>query len=192
MLFRKPPLLKSKDPLTQEVRNLGIKDWAVFVEYIRMLPYGRNKNRTDMSLVLKEGRGSCSSKHALLKSIADINKIDDVTLWLVMFKMNGNNTPAIKELLDDSNFEFIPEAHCVIQQYGFFTDVTHATSSFDDIEFDVLESVKISPKQVGKYKVDYHQKYLKAWLEDQGRSEMYNELWSLREACIKALATKRA
>lgn len=191
MLFRKSPFLKSIDPLTREVNIMGIKDWAVLVEYIRMLPYGRNKNRTDLSLVLKEGKGTCSSKHALLKTLADLNGVEDVSLWLVIFRMNGSNTPAIQTLLADSKFDFIPEAHCVIQQYGFYSDVTNATSDFGQIENDVMASVQITPKQVGKFKAEYHQQFLKTWLADLGRADEFDDLWKLREACISVLTADK-
>ena len=35
---------------------------------VKNLPYGRNANRYDFSLVLSENKGTCSSKHAFLKS----------------------------------------------------------------------------------------------------------------------------
>jgi hypothetical protein len=34
------------------------------------LPYGRNSDRSDFLLVLSEGRGTCSTKHALASSRA--------------------------------------------------------------------------------------------------------------------------
>ncbi|MGB1018788.1 MAG: hypothetical protein ACPGVH_06945, partial [Chitinophagales bacterium] len=71
-------ILTSEDEITKLVKSNGICSWDELTEYIRNLPYGRNENRTDLGLVLSEKKGTCSSKHALLKSIADSNNISNV------------------------------------------------------------------------------------------------------------------
>ncbi|MGI6128050.1 MAG: hypothetical protein ACOYEF_14125 [Planifilum sp.] len=38
--------------------------------YIRRLPYGCNTDRGDFRRVLREGKGTCSTKHALLVRLA--------------------------------------------------------------------------------------------------------------------------
>ena len=43
---------------------------ASAVTYIRRLPYGRNTDRSDILRVLREGKGTCSTKHALLACLA--------------------------------------------------------------------------------------------------------------------------
>jgi hypothetical protein len=41
---------------------------------IKQLLHGLNSNRTEFGLVIIERKGSCSSKHALLKQVADNTK----------------------------------------------------------------------------------------------------------------------
>ena len=57
--------LTSKDKLSELAKRNGIKTWNELTKFIKNLPYGRNKNRTDFGLVLSEQKGTCSSKHAL-------------------------------------------------------------------------------------------------------------------------------
>jgi hypothetical protein len=57
-------LFLSKDNLTLQLKNLGINNWNELTKYIQNLPYGRNANRKDLSLILTEQKGTCSSKHA--------------------------------------------------------------------------------------------------------------------------------
>ena len=73
-------IFTSTDPLTQQIRNLGIDTWEDLLIYVKNISYGRNANREDLSLVLKENKGTCSSKHAFLKEIANLNKIPNVKL----------------------------------------------------------------------------------------------------------------
>ena len=52
--------LSSSDVLTQELNNSGIYSWEDVLIYVKNIPYGRNANREDLSLVLKENKGTCS------------------------------------------------------------------------------------------------------------------------------------
>ena len=44
---------------------------------------------------MKENKGTCSSKHAFLKKVADWNNIKNVKLILGMYQMNELNTQKI-------------------------------------------------------------------------------------------------
>ena len=46
--------LESQDQLTKLAKSNGIETWNELTEFIKNLPYGRNKNRTDFGLVLSE------------------------------------------------------------------------------------------------------------------------------------------
>ena len=81
--------LESNDKLTLLVREKDIEYWEDLLIFIRDLPYGRNTNREDLGLVMKEFRGTCSSKHAFLKEIVDRNGIENIKFFpnlLIVFK----------------------------------------------------------------------------------------------------------
>lgn len=122
--------LKSTDELTELAKNHGIESWNKLTEFIKNLPYGRNKNRTDLGLVLSEMKGTCSSKHALLKSIADLNNVQNIDLVIGIYKMNELNTPKIENELTKNSIEYIPEAHCYLKINGKRIDLTTRKSKF--------------------------------------------------------------
>ena len=80
------------------------------INFVKQIPYGRNSNREDFSLVISENKGTCSSKHAYLKDFADKNNIPNVQLFIGIYKMNEQNTK-IGSILSDNFLDFIPEAH---------------------------------------------------------------------------------
>ncbi|HEY1040637.1 MAG TPA: hypothetical protein VGF30_14585, partial [Bacteroidia bacterium] len=80
-------------------------------DFIKKLPYGRNTNKNDLLTVFNDGCGTCSTKHAVLKQVADKNNFLNIKLVMGIFKMNGNNTPAVAEVLKKHNLSYIPEAH---------------------------------------------------------------------------------
>lgn len=104
------------------------------MKYIHSLPYGRNANRHDFSLVLKEKKGTCSSKHALLREVAALNDVPNVRLIIGMYKMSEHNTPNIGDGLSKSGLDYIPEAHCYLMIDKKRVDLTTNNSEFLKIE----------------------------------------------------------
>ena len=162
--------------------------WANTVKYVQELPYGRNSSRYDPSLVLSEMKGTCSSKHAVLKLIADENNIENVKLILCLYKMKASNTPGIDKVLEKYGVEYLPEAHCYLDIEGVKSDFTNPNADLSAIENDLIEESEIQPDQVGEYKVNYHQDYVKKWIEQSGLSFSFSEIWKIREECIQALS----
>ena len=82
-----------------------IIDFVGASNFIKQLPYGRNNNKNDLTSLFFDNCGTCSTKHALLKSLAIEQFQDDVKLNLGIFKMNGQNTPAIRQTLMKHNLD---------------------------------------------------------------------------------------
>lgn len=179
--------LISSSPISALLNQLGISSWDDLTEIVKHLPYGRNSNRHDLQLVITEKKGTCSSKHALLKQLADENKIPNVELVLGMYKMNATNTPKIGKELEKQGLEYIPEAHCYLLIENQRKDFTSPTSNFARIAHYILEETFITPAQVAEYKVQYHQTYLKQWIKKTGSRFTFDEIWKIREQCIRNL-----
>ena len=179
--------LKSNDNLTQIAKNYGLNNWTELIDFIKRLPYGRNKNRTDFELVLIEKKGTCSSKHATLKEIANRNNFLGVKLILGMYKMNNNNTPKIGNELLKNSIEYIPEAHCYLKINDQRIDLTTKNSDFKKIESDIIEEIEIQPSQVGEFKINYHKNYIRNWLTKADIDFDFDQIWKIREQCIRNL-----
>jgi hypothetical protein len=180
--------LTSTDSLTTMVKDKSIHTWSEIVEHVKRLPYGRNQNREDLSLVLQEGKGTCSSKHALLKKIADLNNIETVKLILGMYKMNQSTTPKIQTTISEAGLDYIPEAHCYLMLGNRRFDITTANANMDHLKNDILEEMEIQPEQVARFKVDFHKAYIRRWIDEHGIDKSFDDVWDLREKCIEKLA----
>ncbi|MBF2709280.1 hypothetical protein [Flavobacterium soyangense] len=161
--------------------------WEEILLSIKNLPYGRNSNRTDFSLVVAEKKGTCSSKHAYLKDFADKNSILNVKLVIGIYKMNESNTK-IGTILSENKMEYIPEAHCYLKIDGVRFDCTSSNSDFDKIKNDLLEEIEIEPYQVGDFKIEYHQNFIKNWLSENNSGISFEQIWKIREQCIENLS----
>lgn len=177
----------ANDELTNLVRSKNIKSWSELIEFIRNLPYGRNLNREDLSLVLKENKGTCSSKHAFLKKIADLNNFDNIKLCLALYRMNHINTPKIGNIIEGSGLAYIPEAHCYLMLNNQRIDVTSPNADIANLAAYLIEEIEIEPEQVNIFKVEYHKNYLKQWRIKENIPLSFDEIWQLREKCIRQL-----
>lgn len=158
------------------------------LHYVRNIPYGRNVDRTKFELVLSENKGTCSSKHALLKLVADVNQIPEVKLIMAIYKMNEVNTPGIGHHITDSCLTYIPEAHCYLMLQGKRIDLTKPKSDIQRLQNEIIEEKEIMTSQVGQYKVNYHKEYIRKWLQKQDFNLTLGEVWAIREKCITELS----
>ena len=110
-------------PLGREFAALGLCGYRDAARHVHSLPYGRNSDRSDWRLILKEGRGTCSTKHALLADLAREN-LRHVVLVLGVYEMDERNTPGIGTVLERHGIPCVPEAHCYLAHEGTRVDLT--------------------------------------------------------------------
>lgn len=158
------------------------------IDIVKKIPYGRNSNRHDFSLVLTENKGTCSSKHAFLKNYADENLIPEVKLIIGIYKMDEKNTPKIHPLLSKNDLAYIPEAHCYLKIKEDVIDVTTYNSFYEEIKNDLLEEIEITPNQVAEFKIQFHQNFITNWLKNFPQNKTFDEIWNIREQCIEKLS----
>ena len=179
--------LNPSEILSKSCIARGLKTFDAVCNYIKALPYGRNSERSDFTLVLLENRGTCSTKHAFLKQIAIENNIPDVMLCLGVYKMNEANTQGVGDVLNHYNLDYIPEAHTYLKINNTVIDITRSVTSENTFEDSLLSEEIIMPHQIGDYKVNCHKNYLKHWIKQYNIPYPFAELWKIREACILAL-----
>jgi extradiol dioxygenase family protein len=177
----------STDVLTKLITDKGINNWSELIEFTKNLPYGRNANREDFSLVIKENKGTCSSKHSFLKKIADLNNFESVKLILGMYRMNHLNTPKIGNTILENGLDYIPEAHCYLKLNNQRIDITSRNSDIENLIGDIIQEIELQPEQVNTFKVDFHKDYLKNWITENEIKMDLDSVWHIREQCIKKL-----
>lgn len=158
--------------------------WAA-AAYVRDLPYARPL-ATDALAVLREGRGTCSTKHALLAELAHAHGRDDVDLAVGIFMMCDANTPGVGAVLARFGLETVPEAHCWLRVgRDHRVDLTGLAAG-EESPFDALADERVvAPADLARWKRAYHHRAITEWAERWGFSA--ERVWTAREACIAAL-----
>jgi hypothetical protein len=168
----------------------NISTFSEATQFVRQLAYRRNENKADLTTVFADNCGTCSTKHALLKQLADENNFTDLKLIIGLFRMNSSNTPKISETLKRHKLDYMPEAHNYLKYGNQILDFTNKTSKPADFENELIEETEIQTDQIADFKINYHKQYLTNWLDKHGALNLtLDELWKIREQCIVDLST---
>lgn len=179
-------LLKGSDDLTGSIIYKGITSFEELVAAVHTMPYVRTKTKT-LAAPWLEQQGTCSSKHAFLRHVAELNDLPAVELILCMFKLSPVTHPAVATVFLDISLQYIPEAHCYLTIEGIPTDITFPGQSLLLDEEVILERKVVSADYIMKSKVAYHKAFIDRWLTTQAFSTTVAEVWEYRERCIAAL-----
>lgn len=166
-------------------KEKGIQTFQEAMNYVQQLPYGRNSKRDQFELVLTEGKGSCSSKHALIAELALENAWPNVELICGIFLMSPETHPQLQTQFQGKSYTVIPEAHCYLLIDGQRIDITSKNSTISTIESKIVREQRIEPHQVVDWKVLTHKDYMKKYLMRNPQITLsFEEFWQEREDCI--------
>lgn len=181
--------ITSNGPYSVAFREIGISSFKNACDFVARLSYGRNANREDFSLVLSEEKGTCSSKHALLASLALENGHPEIELIAGIFLMNGETHSKLRDFFKDKPYPNIPECHCYLRLKGERFDFTDLSDGLERIAPKLVREQRIDPNQVSDWKIMIHKHYLQGWLNRNPQFHItLDELWSDRETVIGLLS----
>jgi hypothetical protein len=177
--------LHPSTPLAIEIAALGLPTCDRLAAWVRALPYARTTWPYDPIAVLREQRGTCSSKHQLLAAVAQACGHPEVVLTLGIYEMTEANTPGVGQVLAAAGLASVPEAHCYLtvdHERRDFTGLPRGTQS----PFQALiEEHFLMTEGLAARKLRLHQEALARWAARTGVSPI--SAWAVREACIAAL-----
>jgi|APSaa5957512622_1039677.scaffolds.fasta_scaffold10768_5 hypothetical protein len=184
IMYQKLPnatLLKSGH-LSRQFRKIGIFTFHDACDFVWKLPYGRTSDKSNWLLVLSERTGTCSTKHALLKALANELSLN-INLVLGIYPMKESNTPGVGTVLEKYGLEYIPEAHCYLEYKGKRVDLTRHGIRCDEEITEFFIEKNIDPDDIGEKKQGIHKNYIKK----QYGIDKFKKIWAIREQCIGAL-----
>lgn len=182
--------IRAVGPVSLQFLDAGIHTFHEALLYVRYLPYGRTTDNTDLARVFGENRGTCSTKHTLLATLAQESGYP-LRLMLGVYRMKASNTPGVGPVLEAHGLDFLPEAHCYLMWEGSRYDFTVGAADPVHFEGELLEERELALEGAPVVKKEFHREFLKSWLAEQPDATLSPDgLWQAREACIEALAAE--
>ncbi|WP_262151607.1 hypothetical protein [Chryseobacterium foetidum] len=173
--------------ISEQFLKRSIADFHAACKYISELPYKRNSDKNNIQCVFDDLGGTCSTKHATLRKLALENNQPDVKLILGIFKMDSEYTGKIKNTLEKFNLNYIPEAHNYLKINNEYFDFTKPNSEYTQFKSKLLIEKEIEFNEIVNEKISFHKDFLKKWILDENISYNLDEIWNIREQCIKDL-----
>src|SRR5258708_2744775 len=142
------------------LRASGITRFGAAANYVKSLPYGRTFQPADALSILRERRGTCSTKHALLALAAGEMESFSVELMLCFFDMNERTTRGVGRVLKTYGLASVPEAHCYLRIDGSPYDFTGLPQSTESPLDNILSEEVVPPHELLAEKAIRHRAYI--------------------------------
>jgi hypothetical protein len=106
-----------------EFKRLGIDRFHDACRYVHQLPYGYNSDRDDLLILFKEGFGSCTTKHAVIATLAKELSLP-VVKNIGVYAMTEKIVTGTEDVLREFGLPYLPMVHCFLAYDDFRVDLT--------------------------------------------------------------------
>ncbi|CAB1066052.1 hypothetical protein D1BOALGB6SA_10851 [Olavius sp. associated proteobacterium Delta 1] len=114
--------------VSKEFLRLGVRGFINACRYVHQLPYGYNSDRDDLLILFKEGRGSCTTKHAVIATLAEELSLP-IVKNLGIYRMTENIVTGTKYILGKFNLPYVPMVHCFLVFEDYRVDLTEGNDN---------------------------------------------------------------
>ena len=178
--------------ISKEFLRLGVNGFIDACRYVQQLPYGYNSDRDDLLILFRECKGSCTTKHAVIATLAE-----DLALPIVknigIYGMTEDIVTGTKDILNTFNLPYVPMLHCFLV-YGYYrVDLTQGNLNGKNRPIDeFLHTEKVIPNISAKDEYLLYRNALKdrILLREELRDVDIKRILQAREEGIKVLRSK--
>ena len=146
-------------------KELGIESFQAACEYVHQLPYGYNSDRDDLTILFKEGKGSCTTKHAVIATLAAELGLA-VVKRIGIYAMTESIVTGTQAILERYGLPYVPMVHCFLAIGDLFVDLTAGNINGKNRSIDLfLHTEEVIPNISAKEEYLRYRAALKALLE---------------------------
>ena len=125
----------------------GINTFLDACGYVQKLPYGYNSDRDDIMILFKEKMGSCTTKHAVIATLAaeldlPIHKV------IGIYPMTDAIVTGTKKILSKYDLPYVPMIHCFLEYGDFRVDLTEGNHNGKNKSIETFFYTQMVPPNV--------------------------------------------
>lgn len=110
-------------PVSEKFLELGVRTFHDACRHVHGMPYGYNSDRDDPMMLFKEGKGSCTTKHAVIANLARELGLP-VEKEIGVYAMTEDLVTGTDSILKRYDLPYIPMIHCFLAGDGVRVDLT--------------------------------------------------------------------
>jgi len=136
--------------ISAEFLSLGIESFKEACRYVHELPYGYNTDRDDLMILFKENKGTCTTKHAVIATLAE--ELDlPIVKNIGIYGMTEEIVTGTNEILAKYSLPYVPMVHCFLVYGEYLVDLSEGNDngknrSIEEFLFTQQVEPKISAK----------------------------------------------
>ncbi len=136
--------------ISQKFLELDIMRFRDACRYVHQLPYGYNSDRNDLMILFQEGLGSCTTKHAVIGTLARELAIP-IVKNIGIYRMTDNIVSGTDAILEKYDLPYVPMLHCFLVYNRYRVDLTEGNRNGKNCAIDeFLHTEKVIPNIAGK------------------------------------------
>ena len=110
-------------PVAKAFLDLGIERFQEACRYVHELAYGYNSDRDDLMILFKEKMGTCSTKHAVISTLAAELGLP-IIRGVGVYPMTEEIVTGTDKILAEYGLPFVPMIHCFLEYGDYRVDLT--------------------------------------------------------------------
>jgi hypothetical protein len=138
-------IIVNKGIISKLFLELNIKTFRDACLFVLNLPYGYNSLRDDVTILFKDGYGTCTTKHAVIATLAEELAIS-ILRMLGIYAMDEHLVTGAERILAKYKLPYVPMIHCFLDYMDHGVDLTEGNHNGKNhpIE-DFLYTEKVPP-----------------------------------------------
>lgn len=122
------PKIDKKGIISEQFISLKIKNFQNACVYVHNLPYGYNSKTDDILILFKEGYGSCTTKHAVIATLAEELNIP-IYKMIGIYAMTDDIVTGTNQILEKYRLPYLPMIHCFLIYGSYKVDLTEGNNN---------------------------------------------------------------
>jgi hypothetical protein len=115
--------ITDKAPIGQIFTGLDVGTFHEACRWVHQLPYGYNSDRDDLMILFKEKMGSCTTKHAVIATLAAELELP-VHKNVGIYAMTEALVTGTQKILARFGLPYIPMIHCFLNYQDHWVDLS--------------------------------------------------------------------
>ncbi|MBD3214836.1 MAG: hypothetical protein GF311_19650 [Candidatus Lokiarchaeota archaeon] len=134
-----------KGEMSEKFLSLGIDSFKKACLYVHEQEYGYNSDYSDHMIFFKEGKGSCTSKHAVIAALADELGIP-IYKKVAIYELTEEITDGARKVIEKYGIPYIPMQHCFLVYEDYRFDLTEGNNNGKKTSIDeFIHTEKVNP-----------------------------------------------
>lgn len=120
--------IRHSGPVAEQFLRLGIDTFHKACRFVYEVSYGYNSDRDDLMILFKEKMGTCTTKHAVIATLATELEIP-VEKHIGIYAMTEDIVTGSNHILKKYDLPYVPMVHCFLFDGGHRVDLTEGNAN---------------------------------------------------------------